>query len=75
MSLHSFLVMKTFIENLGLTKTAFNDFLIISNKNIAFFLKFYNGFSEQYHISELQSLFATFESLKSLEFPMHVVVV
>ena len=32
------------------------------------------GFSKQYHIFELRSLFATFESLKSVQFPMHVVV-
>ena len=66
--------MKTLIQNLGLTNTAFNEFLIISNKNIGFLLKFYHGLSEQYHIYELQSLCATFESLKSVEFSMHTVV-
>ena len=62
--------MKTLIQNLGLTNTVFNEFLIRSNKNIGFLLKFYHGFSEHYHILELRSLFATFESLKSVEFPM-----
>lgn len=62
------------IQNLGLANTAFNEFLIISNKYIGFLLKFYHGFSEQYHIFELRSLFATFESLTSVEFPMYAVV-
>ena len=70
----SFLTVKTLIQNLGLTNTPFNKFLIISNKNIRFFLRFYHGLSEQYHIFEFQSLFTTFESLKSVEFPMHAVV-
>ena len=38
------------IKNLGLLNTTFNEFLIISNKNISFLLKFYHGFSKQYHI-------------------------
>ena len=53
--------MRALIENLGLTNIAFNEFLIISNKNIGFLLKFYYGFSEQCHIFELQDLFATSE--------------
>ena len=61
------------MQNLGLTKTAFNEFLITSNKNIGFVVKFYHGFSEQYRIFELRSLFATFESLKSVEFSVHAV--
>ena len=48
----SFLAMKTLIKNLGLTNTAFNEFLVISNKNIGPFIKFYGGYSEQYHIFE-----------------------
>ena len=54
--------------------TAFNEFLVISNRNIGSFLKFCHVFSEQYHISEFRSLFATFESLKSTKFPMHTVI-
>ena len=69
----SFLAMKTLIQNLALKNTSFNDFLI-SNKNIGFLLKFRHGFREQYHIFELRSLFATFVSPKSVEFPMHAVV-
>ena len=73
-SVPSFLTMKTQIQSLSLTNTAFKEFLIISHKNIGFLLKFYQEFSEQYRIFELQSLFATFESLKSVEFPMRAVV-
>ena len=62
------------IQSLSLTNTAFKEFLIISHKNIGFLLKFYQEFSEQYRIFELRSLFATFESLKSVEFPMRAVV-
>ena len=47
-SLHCWLC--KLIKNLGLLNTAFNEFLIISNKNISFLLKFYHGFSKQYHI-------------------------
>ena len=54
--------------------TAFSKFLIISNKAIGFLLKFYHGFSKYYHVFELRSLFTTFQSLKSVEVPMHVVV-
>ena len=50
----------------GLTKTIFNNFLIL-NKNLGFLLKFHRGFREQY-IFELQSLFATFESMETVEF-------
>ena len=50
----------------GLTKTVFNNFLIL-NKNLGFLLKFHHGFREQY-IFELQSLFATFESMETVEF-------
>ena len=39
-SVPSFLTMKTLIQNLDLTNTAFNKFLIISNKNIGFLHKF-----------------------------------
>ena len=70
----SFLTMKTLMQNLVLTNTAFDEYLVISNKNIGFLLKFYHRFSEQNHILELRSLFATFESLKSVEFPIHAVV-
>ena len=56
--------MKTLIQNLGLTNTAFNEFRIISNKNIGFLLKVYHGSSKQDDIFELRSLFATFESLE-----------
>ena len=66
--------MKTLTQNLGLTNTAFNEFLIISNKSINFLLMFYRGFSEQYHIFKLRSLFTTFQSLKPVEFPMNPVV-
>ena len=38
-----------------------------------FVLKFYHGFSEKYHIFEHRTLFATFESLKSVEFGIHVI--
>ena len=65
--------MKTLIQSLGLTNTAFNVFFIISNKNIGFLLQFYHGSSKQYHIFELRSLFATFKSVKLVEFPMHAV--
>ena len=44
--------------------TALNEFLI----------KFYHGFNKHSYIFELQSLFETLESLKSVEFPMHAVV-
>ena len=54
--------------------TTFNEFLIISYKDIGFILKFYHGFSDQHYIFKLRSLFATFESLKSVEFPLHTVV-
>ena len=66
--------METLIQNIGLTNTTFNKFLILSNKNIGFLLKLYYRFSEQYYILELQSLFATFESLKSVKLLMHAVV-
>ena len=62
------------MQNLGLINAAFNEFLIISNRNIGFLLKFSPGFREQYYVFEFQNLFATFESLKSVEFPMHAVV-
>ena len=42
--------MKSLMQNLGLTKTTFNELLIISNKNIGFLVKFYHGFSEHYNI-------------------------
>ena len=73
-SVPSFLTVKTLIQNLCLTNIAFNEFLIISNTSISFFLKFYHEISEQYHIFELRSLFATFKSLKSVEFPTYAVV-
>ena len=68
LSVPSFLTMKTLIMNLGLTNTAFTEFLMISNlrigfisnKSIGFLIKFNHAFSEQYHIFELPSLFATF---------------
>ena len=63
--------LKILIQSLAFPNTAFNEFLIIPNKNIGFLLKFYHGFSKQYHIFELRNLFATFESLKSVEFPLH----
>ena len=71
----SFLFMKTLIQNLRLRSTTFNEFLsaILTSKGIGFLLKVYHGFSKQYHIFELRSLFATFESLKSVEFPMHTI--
>ena len=50
-----------------------NKFLITSNKNIGCLVKFYYGFSEQYRIFELQSLFAIFESLKFVKFPIHAI--
>ena len=68
------LTMKTLMQKLGLMNTTFNKFLIISKKNIGFLLKFYHGFSKQYHIFELRDLFTTFESLKSVKFPRHTVV-
>ena len=58
--------MKTLIQKPELMNIVFNEFLAKSNKSIGFFLKFYHGFSEQYHIFELRSLFATFESLKAV---------
>ena len=66
--------METLIQNIGLTNTTFNRFLILSNKNIGFLLKFYYRFSEQYYILELQSLFTTFKSLKSVKLLMHAVI-
>ena len=66
--------MKTLIQNLGLTITAFNEFFIVSSKNGGFVLKIYHGFSEQYHIFELRNLLATFKSAKSIEFLMHAVI-
>ena len=45
-SVPSFLTMKTLIQILGLTNTAFNNFPITSNKNIDFLLKIYHGFSK-----------------------------
>lgn len=33
-----------------------------------------HGFGEQYHIFQLRSLFSTFKSLKSVEFPVDTVV-
>ena len=74
LSVPSFLTRKTLIQNLGLTNIAFNEYLVIWNKNIGFHLKFYGRFSEQNHIFDLRSLFATFESLKSVKFPMHALV-
>ena len=65
---------KTLIQNFDLTNTALNEFLIISNKNVGFLIKFYHGFSERYHTFELRSLFPTFESLKSVEIPIYAVV-
>ena len=66
--------MKILIPNLRLTNTVFNKFLIISNKNnIGFLFKFYHVFSEQHHIFAFRSLFANFESQKSVEFPMQEV--
>ena len=62
------------MQNLGLMNTTFNKFVIILSKNIGFLIKFYHGFSKQYRIFELQSLLATFESLQSVEFPMHVAI-
>ena len=62
------------MQNLGLTHTATNKFLIILNKSIDLLLKFCHGFSKQYHIFELQSLFTTFESLISVEFLIYAVV-
>ena len=53
---------------------AFDKFLIIWNKNIGFLLTFFQEFSKEYHIFELWSLFATFESLKFVDLPMHAVV-
>ena len=70
----SFLTMKTVIQNPDLANSAFNEFLIISNENIGFLLKFYLRFGEEDHIFKLRSLFATFNSLRSVEFPMHAVV-
>ena len=69
-----FLTMKTLIQNFDLTNTALNEFLIMSNKNVGFLIKFYHGFSERYHTFELRSLFPTFESLKSVEIPIYAVV-
>ena len=46
----------------------------LSKGNTENFLKIYYVFSKQYHIFELWSSFATFESLKSVEFPMLKVV-
>ena len=66
--------MKTLIQNLSLTNTTFNELLIVSNRNIGFFLKFSHGFSKQHHIFELWSLFGTLESLKSVKFLTHAVV-
>ena len=74
LSAASFLTIKTLIQSLSSTDVAFNEFLIISNKNIGFLLKSYNEFSGQYHIFELRSLFGTFESLKFIEFSMQAVV-
>ena len=69
----SFLTIKSPIQNLGLTNTAFDKFLFMPNKNIGFLLKFYLGFSKQYHIFKSENLFATFESLRSVEFPMQTI--
>ena len=76
LSVSSFLNIKTFIQNLGLTNTAFNEFLIISNKNIGFLLRFYHVFSDNGFIIffKLRNFFAAFESLKPVEFPMPAVV-
>ena len=74
LSVPSFLTMKTLIQNLGLTNTAFNEFFNILNKNNGFLLNFCHGFSKQYHSLELRGLFATFESLKSVEFPMRAII-
>ena len=43
-SVASFLTMKTLIQHLNLTNTAFNEFSITSNKNNGFFLKIYHVF-------------------------------
>lgn len=61
------------MQNVALTTITFNEFLIISNQNIGFLLKFYHAFSEQHHIFAVRNLFATFESQKSVEFPMQEV--
>ena len=64
----SFLTMKTLIQNLGLTNTTFNKFLIISNKNIGFLFRFCHKYSKQNHIFELWSLILTLEPLRSVNF-------
>ena len=74
LSVSSFFTKKMLIQDLGLTNTAFNKFFILWNKNIGFLLKYYHGFGEQYHIFQLRSLFSTFKSLKSVEFPVDTVV-
>ena len=75
--------MKILITNLGLTNTTFNEYLMILNWSIGFYieqisisflLQFYYGFSEQYHIFELPSLFATFKLMKFVKFLMYAVV-
>ena len=60
-------------ENFHTNLVTSNKFLITSNKNIGFLVTFYHGFSEQYRIFELQSLFAIFESLKFVKFPIHAI--
>ena len=51
-----------------------NEFLVILNKKTGFFIKSFPGFREQYHIFKLWRLFATFKSLKFIEFPTEAVV-
>ena len=46
LSVPLFLTTKSLIQNLSLTNTPFNKFLIISNKNIGFLIKFYPVFTE-----------------------------
>ena len=46
----------------------------ISNQSIGVLVKFYCGFSKQYHIFELPSWSTTFKLLKSVEFLMYAVV-
>ena len=60
-------------ENFHTNLVTSNKFLITSNKNIGFLVTFYHGFSEQYRIFELQSLFAIFESLKFVKFSIHAI--
>ena len=43
----SCLAVKTLTKNIGFANTAFCEFLVISNKNIAPFIKFNYGYNEQ----------------------------